>query len=421
MSRGLALFLIAIGLLLCGLGLVVLIQANKPAAGRGNDLLLAGLILEGAGVVLLILGGVCYRRAGPLMRRSSESSADTPAFLYVPNKPIAQELDGATYTVLYTPPVKGKHARPPVLRVSTPADAPGEFHMAPETWFDRACKRFGLAVEVETGDAAFDEECYVRSDTPEFAAAYLADPLKRVAIRDLRRIGFSEVILKNHDLAATWTGFTPRSHDQPDLCVDAAARLLILARNLPEHRPEFENRVGARRRQWQFFLWALLALFALTLLSLLACPVLSGSELLVRALIILVPGLPMFGYLAAALLRGTSTSHHAWAALMIGAVLLFPVGSVGTIALLNGLLDQSAATPHDALVVERYTTKSKNSVNYHVRVASWRDAGQTESFQVSSAEFNMVVPHQSHFVVTTHPGLLGVEWVESKRLKNGGR
>ena len=421
MSRGLAGLLFAIGLLLCILGAIVLTQANRPGVGRGNNLLQPGLILVGAGLALVVVGAISFRRAGPLTRGSKETPAEAPAFVYVPHKPITRELDGAPYTVLYTPMVKGKHARPPVLRVSTPAEAPGEFHMTPETWFDRACKRFGLAVEIETGDPAFDVECYVRSDTPEFAAAYLADPVKRVAIRDLRRIGFADVILKKDVLTAVWTGFTPQIHDQPDLCADTAARLLILARNLPEQRPEFGNRVGARRRQWQFILWAFLILFALTLLSLFAYPVLSGSELLVRALVILVPGLPMFGYLAAALLRGTSTSHHAWAPLMIGAVFLFPTGSVGSIALLNGFLDQSASAPHDALVVERYTTKSKNSVNYHVRVASWRDAGQTESFQISSAEFNQVIPNQSHLVVTTHAGLFGVEWVESKRLKNGGK
>jgi hypothetical protein len=414
MSRGLALFLIAVGALLSTIGLIVMIVALRQLPARGVELLIAGLILEGVGVVLLIAAIALYRRSRPF--GAGAQAADGASSVYVPNKPETHELDGAAYTVLYTPPVPGKHPRPSVLRVSTPVDARGEFHMAPQTWFDKTCLRFGLAVEVETGDALFDESCYIRSDTPEFAAAYLTDPVKRVAILDLRRLGFPEVTLTDGVLTANWTGFNPGAHDKPELCLDTAARLVLLARNLPAHRSEFEHRVGAHRKQWQVVFWLFLIAFASTIFSLIAFPVISGLELVVRALVVLVLGLPGFAYLSAMLLRGTSTSHHAWGALMIGALFLFPVGSVGATALTNGLADDSAPVVHNALVVEKYTSKSKNTTKYHVRVASWRNAGDTESFQISSTEYDAVTPHQSHLVVTTHPGAFGIEWLKSKRI-----
>ena len=176
--------------------------------------------------------------------------------------------------------MKGKNARPSKLRISTPLEARGEFHMAPETWFDRVCKNVGLATEIQTADETFDRECYVRSDTPEFATAYLGDPVKRIAVLDLRRAGFPEVMLKEGLIAATWTGFDPGYHGKPELPEETAARLLILARDLPADRPEFGNRIGARRKQWQVVLWVFLALFGLTILSLFAYPAISGLELL---------------------------------------------------------------------------------------------------------------------------------------------
>jgi hypothetical protein len=127
--------------------------------------------------------------------------------------------------------------------------------------------------------------------------------------------------------------------------------------------------------------------------------------------------LPVFAYVSALLLRGTSTSHYKWGGLMLGSLILFPLGSVGTLALLNGALDSSQPATHKATVVEKYTTRSKNRTNYHVRCASWRKPGETISYQVSMTEHGLAVPGQSHMVVTTHSGWLGVEWLAAKYLE----
>jgi len=415
MSRTLAVFFIVVGIILNVVGILVIVVAAQQRPAAGIEPLLAGLVVEVIGVAMLVVGVVGLRRA----RRAAMIPPGGPhdPFLYLPNKEVTLELDGSPYTVLYTPPVPGKHPRPSVLRISTPApEAKGEFHMAPQTWFDRVCKRMGLAVEVETGDEVFDRECYVKSDTPEFAAAYLADAVKRVAILDLRRMGFPEVLLSNGVLTASWTGFNPKVHDKPELSADTAARLLILARNLPEHRPEFDHRTGANRKRWQVVFWLALIAFALTILALIAYPPVHATDLLYRALVVLVLGLPAFAYVAAVLLRGTSTSHNAWGALMVGAIFLVPVGSVGSTALVNALADDSVPTIHNAVVTEKYTTRSKNRVNYHVRVASWRVPGDTLSYRVSQAEFNAVKEGQSQMVVTTRAGSIGIEWQVSRHV-----
>jgi hypothetical protein len=416
MRRGLAMLWLMLGLVFTITGFVgtVLALTLRGLPGGGIGILVGSLGVLGIGLVFLVIARILYRKIGYLENLATSAST-TNAF--PPNTPITRELDGTPYTILYTPPVKGKNARPSKLRISTPVDAPGEFHMAPETWFDRVCKNVGLATEIQTGDETFDRECYVRSDTPEFAAAYLSDSVKRIAVLDLRRLGFPEVILKERTIAATWSGFEPGYHGKPELPEETAARLLILARDLPADRPEFGNRIGARRKQWQVVLWVFLSLFGLTVLSLFAYPAISGLDMLGRALIVLLPGLPIFAYVAATLLRGTSTSHYAWGALMFGACILFPIGSFGTIGLVNGLFDQSAPVAHDQLIVEKYTSKSRNRKSYYVRCASWRAPGQIETFSVSSADYGQIVPHQSHLVATTRAGALGVEWLQSKQVK----
>ena len=241
MSRVFAIFLISSGCVLAAVGLIGTILAVAQLQRWGLVPFAGFAVVEGIGVVLIAVGLSTNRRA-VAARRAAEFS-DGPSDLYAPNRPVTRELDGTEYTVLYTPPVKGKNGRPSCLRISAPVVAPGEFHMAPETWFDRVCKNAGLATEIQTVDETFDRECYVRSDTPTFAAAYLNDPLKRIAILDLRRLGFPEVILNEGEIAATWIGFNPSRHDKPELTADAAARIVLLARDLPADQAEFRNRV----------------------------------------------------------------------------------------------------------------------------------------------------------------------------------
>lgn len=421
MSRPLAVILILAGILLNVVGiLVIVLAAQQMPRGGGMGPLFAGLAVEVAGVGMLVAGIVGLRRAR--LAAMMPPAGTTEPVLYIPHKEVTLELDGSPYTVLYTPPVPGKHPRPSVLRISTPApNASGEFHMSPQTWFDRTCKRFGIAVEIETGDEVFDAECYVRSDTPEFAAAYLGDSIKRVAILDLRRMGFPEVLLTNGVLTASWTGFNPKANHKPELSIDTAARLLILARNLPEHRPEFEHRTGSHRKKWQAALWLGLIGFALTMLSLIAFPPVDTLDLLSRALVVFVVALPAFAYVSAVLIRGSSTSHNAWGALMVGAIFLLPLGSVGSTALLNGASDESPLVVHNAVITEKYTTRNKNRTNYHVRVASWRAPGETLSYRVSQTEFNAVTPHQSQMVVTTRAGAIGIEWLASRHIQQPGK
>jgi hypothetical protein len=101
---------------------------------------------------------------------------------------------------------------------------------------------------------------------------------------------------------------------------------------------------------------------------------------------------------------------------MVGAIFLVPVGSVGSTALLNAAADESAPVVHNAVIAEKYTTRSKNRTNYHVRVPSWSKPGEMLSYSVSQAEYNAVKEGQSQMVITTRAGAIGIEWQVSRHV-----
>ncbi len=419
MRRMFGLILLAFGIVgvMGSAGLVILLITKPPARGGPEPYIgITVALVISVGMVLSAIA--LLRRSRPIGETAGSSAPDITGN-FPAKVPQPGELDGTPYTSLYHPPVPGKHPQPSVLAIKTVIPVTGEFRMTRETWFDKMCKNARIATEIQTEDEAFDAECYIRSDTPDFTVAYLKDPLKRVAILDLRRQGFPEVVLKNGELSATWVGFDPHKNGHSELTADVAARLLVLSRNLPEHEPEFDNRVGMHRKQWQMVLWIALALFGATIFSLISFPVMSPLQLFLRAGVVFFVAAPVFAYISAWLLSGTSTSHNAWGSLMVGALFLFPIGSVGIIGLLNGALDESDAVVHNANITEKYTSRSKNKTNYHVRCESWANPGDTESFRVSSSEYQGIVPHQSHMAVTTHEGWLGLEWMKSKRVQMG--
>lgn len=401
---GIALLPFAVVLIVVGVIGTVVAAAEAPRGGGAPFVLVAFVVLDVIGVFCLIVG-VAILRASP---------APPPSVSEAPRQD-THDLDGTPVRTMFTPATKGKHAQPSSLELSVPVDSPYEFEMVVETWFDRRFKRLGLAVEVQTGDDTFDRECYVRSDTPAFAAAYLADPIKRIAILDLRRFKFLSVKLANGRLSAKWLGYDPASDDRPELIPDVAARLLVLSRNLPAPQPEFDASTAGSRRRAAVGLWLVLVAFALTIFAAGLFPPIFTGDLVLRTLIGCLTA-PIAGFAAALLLRGTSRSHYTWAALVLGGLFLYPVGCAGTAALLNAQLDGAADEVRTAVVVEKYTTRSKNTTNYHIRIASWRNPAETISFRTDATTYQAVVPNRSRLEVVTRPGALAMDWEKSRRV-----
>src|SRR5688572_1754901 len=124
--RGLALFLLALGIVLGIVGLFGTIAAVQQLP-RGGDpgLLFAFLMIGFVAAAILVVAFMMLRRT----RRIGEPPklVDGKAGVYTPSAPVAGELDGVAYTSLYQPPVKGKNGRPSSLTISVPVPTSGEF------------------------------------------------------------------------------------------------------------------------------------------------------------------------------------------------------------------------------------------------------------------------------------------------------
>jgi len=411
--RILGLIIIAFAVLFEMLGVMCLVIAMQDP---GVGWIVATGVFWVLGTSLLIIGIRVLRRGKPIISGSVTEKSGTRIGKYVALVPKNLELDGAFYTVLYTPPTKGKNKQPSKLRISTKVDVDGEFEIVPESGLDRFGKRWGLAAEIQTLDETFDDHCFVRTDTVALAEAYLTNPDNRAIIADLHRKSFKSVALQKGEIHTTWVGFDPLVNDSPDLAEEIGARLILLSRKLPPDLPEVDLVPGRRRKQLTIFSWVVLVAYAGTIVSLIGHVPVHESDLLVRALPVFLLGFPLFLFVAGLLVRGTSRSHYSWRGLLIGGFLLFPVGSIGTISGLNTVLDQSDEEVHDMRIIRKYTTKSKNSTSYHVECESWRDPVGTESFKISSSEYTGVQEGQSRLLVATHSGGLGFEWVKNHRI-----
>src|SRR5690242_5068000 len=122
MRRGLAMLWLMLGLVFTITGFVgtVLALTLRGLPGGGIGILVGSLVVLGIGLAFLVVTRLLYRKIHSL--EGSRTPAISP-IAYPPNSPVTRELDGTPYTILYTPPVKGKSARPSKLCISTPLEA----------------------------------------------------------------------------------------------------------------------------------------------------------------------------------------------------------------------------------------------------------------------------------------------------------
>ena len=123
------------------------------------------------------------------------------------------------------------------------------------------------------------------------------------------------------------------------------------------------------------------------------------------------PSFLFFLIIALKLIKGRSCSHRELIIILVLSLVAFPGAGMGLGAFLNGWLDQSGSTSHVVLVMEKYTTSTKNGKNYHLALKSWRKNKYSESLRVSSGEYMRVKPDITKMKIVTKPGYYGFEWV----------
>lgn len=320
----------------------------------------------------------------------------------------SHKVAGRDFRVSYRQPIFGpRYTRlPSSLDISVSTQVPASLEFVKESSFDRLCKQFGLANEHVTGDTEFDDFVYIRSRSDGYADVYLKDEHKRQAIRELLESGFDSVGLHPQGVSASWTGFNPAKRHQTDLCVHAAKCLMTLADEIPQWSPQHVSSWKDGRFTRYALVGCLLVAFLTTgTYSVRYPPVRSIPQ--IPAGILLFPLVSiMFGVLSAWTLRGRSTSHSDWYAVVVVSLLTLLPTCIFGIAAVNGLCDRSASEIKTAPIVAKHISET----THYVDVADWKYSGVI-SFKVNKSEYHSA----SRAELEIGRGALGIEWLKTKR------
>lgn len=417
-SRFYGLFLIAVGAMCLLVGafgfLGFLLAASRGLDFRGAELLLLWALLPlTLGCSLCLWASRVMRHTTPL---DDTGASGGEAGTFRSGKPEVGTVDGLPYKIHFHA-ASSKTPASYCVSTSTGAAPSSEFRISPECRFDRLAKRFGIACELQTGDQEFDEACYVRSDTEQFTQDCFRDASNRVAVINLKQLGFTHVELKKGVVSARHECRDCQHSSVTDIVSEAARATTLLAKNLPHSSPDRHRRAGFWRNTWEIILWSLMVAFGLTFLAGYRYPPL--EPIVVLAAVAAVAGifLPIVAIAAAALVRGTSTSHDALKRLLTCAVFLVPLGIFGTSMLLNGSLDASPESTQVALITEKTTSSGKGTNFYYVHYRPDGDPAATKRFPVGASGWKRVVPNQSKLVLVTRAGRLGIAWMVASRIE----
>jgi hypothetical protein len=329
----------------------------------------------------------------------------------------SKEYSGAPFEVIYTPPVRGKYGRPSSLSIKAAAQTPTALTFSAETWFDRMCKRIGIAREHQTGDEDFDQATYIRGPSFGYAEKYLEDAQKRAAMVGLRRLGFSEIRLNGTDAEVIWPGFDPKKLHQEILAERAAEHLSALSQKLPADVPDQQAMESDLHGTWLALLWFSVVLYGLIGVFTIFFPPIRPIELLKPTIGFLIVAIAVFGWISAFLIRGRSNSHNRWAILMGIGVFLIGFGSAGAVAAVNAVGDDGPLGQRTAPIAsKRHSTGRGGTKSHFVSVPAWDEKRDTIEFRVSSTEFELIVPGKAKLQIVTGAGRLGIEWLHSKKV-----
>lgn len=374
------------------------------------------------GIVVTLVGGFLLlrqiRRAQPpRVTKATRHTSNT-----VEHEDEAGQLD---YVADFTPATTGKNATPASLVVNLPCEMAGEFTILRITSFDRFGKNVGIAKPVRTSGGSFDETFYIQTDTPDFCRAYFADPKRRDAVRELFDLGFQRLDADGHLLTATYRPYPGGEDESDDVARDAARAMRPLARSVP-HQPSTlmtRGRKPLSRHRLQWVSWVT-GFGLLALLIYLGVSMYTNSfpldhwGLIFTTLPYVALALAVFLAWGYWLVRGHSTSHVQFRALVAAGVLLFPPFAVALTYNLNWMLDASPPTERVVRVVETKVTRSKNKSTYYAAFEWPQDRARRIWLDVGPTNFGRIRPNGTDLKLTTRAGWLGFEYIEAFAIPN---
>ncbi len=307
---------------------------------------------------------------------------------------------------------------PPTALLVIPTAFGGAFVVAREGSADRFAKSIGLTTETQTGDTEFDREFYISGGSREYLESFFREAQARDAVRALFRSGFDRVALHGGKLTAVKLGC--RQLLELDKLSAAVEQFAVLRATPGAQAASMKEGPAPSSDPMTILALGSALLFV------------AGSMLLVTANKMTRPladslaadvwpgaaaAYLAFAALSVLLLRGRPRAHTECLIILLVVLPGLGLGGWGGTLLTNQFLDESPAREHFTQVESSYVSQRRDHftgerVQYIVVVAPWRNGRRSVDIAVPGALYRNAQPGQ-RWIVRTHSGRLGYEWVAS--------
>lgn len=300
-------------------------------------------------------------------------------------------------------------------------DGPLHMQFAREKGWDSFCKKLGLAVEQQTGDAAFDRDCYITCDQPALGEMLHRTPAARAAVQKLFQDDAARIFTDGRNL---WAEFPTDSSD-PDA---ALASLYAIRAGLQSIDP------ASQRSRIDAFFWKALAVESLVWS--IACYGIPGfieftwhrNTLYLDSWPIFRTGLIYASILFAGLfgvvvllLRGSSRGPHIIAESFFVLLVGVPLSTVQVLSDININLDRSPPQIITPEVRGKYvhTTHGRHGTSYYYHLSLRPESDgllrEVTDLEVEYPVYRAVQTPNGRVCVLVHPGAAGFAWIEDIR------
>ena len=303
----------------------------------------------------------------------------------------------------------GTKSNPGMITLSVHSGLQGNFTISRETDIDRYSKKVGFAIELQTGDAAFDAAYYVSG----ISQALFADAKNRDAFRKLFDLGINRVVLDSGQLTAT----SVNRHESPVLELPQLTefvKLLASLRMQPGAMGFAMPATGVSTQQiGKTCLGIAIAGGTLYATAWFASePLVNGWWVAAwRYWPVAIAAIAVFLGIAVACLWGRAAAHRELLAVVTLALPSILLGGWGAVVLANQYLDESEVQAHETRLVERYSTHTRGQgTNYYLVFKSWRPGEGTVEIEATETQYEYAA-RTRRWIIRTREGRLGFEWV----------
>jgi hypothetical protein len=290
-----------------------------------------------------------------------------------------------------------------------------QMRMRTENRTDRMGKRIGLNREIDTGDEIFDAHVYTESyAADETQKGTLGNEnIRQATLFLLQRGVYDRVDFTKRGLSVFRSGRDTSVMD-PARFEEALGAMLLLVENLPRYA-EWETQtpkvtIGGVVAIGSIITMILAIIFPIAARSMYR-PVewsawQTGLGIGFAAWLAWIP-------ICGRLVRWRSDAMRNF---LISVLLMFaglPLIGAGSVVFGNGFFDTSTLVPNKTIVTRKWTSRSKNSTNYHTELKALRPGGS--NIEISGQRFYNSKNAGSPVIVTTGSGAFGYEWIADYR------